>query len=106
MPKPRHDTARYLEEITKPILVRELPDPIDMCLKDKQRLANTLKINTDTAIDFEKFLAKYALRHFAESEVVLVCHKLDCPGETFRRSRVEFKKNQASVHSFNTVTMK
>ncbi len=106
MPKPRHEIARYLEEITKPVLIRELADPVEQAFKDKQRLANKLKIGNETAIEFEKFLAKYAIKQFEANEVVLVCHKLDCPGESFRRSKVEFKRNQASIHSFNTVTMK
>ena len=41
-----------------------------------------------------------------ESEVMLICHKLDCPGETFRRNKIEFKKNETSLWNFNTTIMK
>ncbi len=50
MPKPRHDIARYLEEITKPILIREVSDPIEKCVEAKNRVASKLKFNTDNVI--------------------------------------------------------
>ena len=48
MPKPRHDIARYLEEITKPVLIKEIPDPTEKCAEAKNRIALRLKFNTDT----------------------------------------------------------
>lgn len=106
MPHPRHDIARYLEEITKPVLIKEIKDPIDGCLTYKSRLAKSLKFSTNEAIEFEKFLAGYAHNLFNKYECVLVCHKLDCAGESLRRNKVEFKKNETVMWNFNKVVMR
>jgi hypothetical protein len=58
------------------------------------------------AIEFEKFLANYALDIIKKSQVMLICHKYDCPGETFRRNKIEFKRNDTRVQNFNTIVMK
>lgn len=105
VPHPRHDIARYLEEITKPVLIREVPDVVKKCTESKNRIAQNLKFSTKEAIDFEKFLAGYALNLIEKHEVMLICHKLNCPGETFRRSKVELKKNDTTIWNFNTVIM-
>jgi len=106
MPHPRHDIARYLEEITKPVLIKELPDPIDRCIRNKSSLAKSLKFSTNEAIEFEKFLASYAHDLFSKYECVLVCHKLDCSGESLRRNKIEFKKNETVFWNFNKVVMR
>ena len=106
VPHPRHDIARYLEEITKPVLIKELPDPTELCLQQKSRIAKTLKFSTSNAVDFERFLAKYALDLINKNNVMLICHKHDCSGETFRRSKIEFKKNETIIWNFNTTIMK
>jgi hypothetical protein len=106
MPHPRHDIARYLEEITKPVLIKEIPDPIDGCLSNKSHLASSLKLSTNEAIEFERFLAGYAYDLFNKYECVLVCHKLDCSGELLRRNKIEFKKNETVMWNFNRVVMR
>ena len=30
MPHPRHEIARHLEELTKPVIIKEIPDPISV----------------------------------------------------------------------------
>jgi hypothetical protein len=45
MPHPRHDIARHLEELTKPVIIKELPDPVEMCLDQKYRIAKRLKFS-------------------------------------------------------------
>ena len=37
---------------------------------------------------------------------MLICHKHDCAGEIFRRSKIEFKKNETTLWNFNTTIMK
>lgn len=106
MPHPRHDIARYLEEITKPVIIKELPDPVENCLKLKTNIAKSLKFSTKQAGEFEKFLAKYAFNLLENNEVMLICHKLDVPGETVRRNKVEFKKTETTIWNFNTIVMK
>lgn len=105
MPKPRHDIARYLEELTKPIVTKQLPDPIDTCFKSKINIRKNLKIGIDSAVDFEKFLAKFAFEALEKSEVMLICHKLDISGETVRRNKVELKKTETKMWNFNTIVM-
>lgn len=105
MPKPRHDIARYLEELTKPVIIKQLPDPIETCFKSKLNIIKNLKMGTDSAVDFEKFLAKFAFETLEKSEVMLICHKLDISGETVRRNKVEFKKTETKMWNFNTVVM-
>ncbi|CAF0745175.1 unnamed protein product [Brachionus calyciflorus] len=105
MPKPRHDVARYLEELTKPVIVRELPDPVEMCSKSKAQIANNLRFGPDSAGEFEKFLAKLAFNTLENNEAMLICHKLDVSGETLRRNKVELKKTDTKMWSFNTVVM-
>lgn len=127
MPHPRHDIARYLEEITKPVIVKEIADPIERCLMLKSNIAKNLRFSSKEvkiifhyffskfnllkkikfeAGDFEKFLAKYAFNMIEKNEVMLICHKLDVSGETLRRNKVEFKKTATSIWNFNTVVMK
>lgn len=105
MPKPRHDIARYLEEITKPVLIRELPDPVEQCYEAKKKISKRLKFDTEEAIEFERFLATVAASMFEESKVVLIVHKLDCQGEIFRRNKADFKENNSTLKTFNTVVM-
>lgn len=105
MPKPRHDIARYLEEITKPVIVKELSDPVEKCIETKKIITDRLKFGTENAIEFERFLAGYAANIFNESKAILICHKLDCDGEQFRRNKVDFKKNNTVLKNFNTVVM-
>ena len=47
MPHPRHEIARHLEELTKPVIIKELPDPIEMCLDQKSRIAKRLKFSSN-----------------------------------------------------------
>ncbi|RNA24251.1 charged multivesicular body 1a [Brachionus plicatilis] len=105
MPKPRHDIARYLEEITKPLIVKELPDPIETCIQSKLNIKKKLKFGPDSAGEFEIFLAKFAFETLEKSEVMLICHKLDISGEIVRRNKVEFKKFGTNMWNFNTVVM-
>lgn len=106
MPHPRHDTARYLEEITRPVLVRQVPDPIDTCVAQKAHIAKTLKFSTREAVDFERFLAGHALELIDKHEIMLILHKHDCAGETLRQAKIEFKKNKTTMWNFNTTIMK
>ena len=56
-PHPRHDIARYLEEITKPIIIRELPDPIERCLASNSRIAKNLKFSTkEVSLNLTKYI--------------------------------------------------
>lgn len=105
MPKPRHDVARFLEEITKPVIIRELPDPVEKCAQSKSNLSKILKFGPNSACEFEKFMAKLAFDTIENTEVMLICHKLDVLGETVRRNKVEFKKTDTKMWNFNTTTM-
>jgi hypothetical protein len=106
MPKPRHEIARYLEEITKPVLPKFRENPIENCIYIKKRIAKSLKFTTKSAIDFEVFLSNHALKLINENGVMLICHKLDCSSETFRRNIITFKKNETTHFNFNTIVMK
>jgi hypothetical protein len=46
MPHPRHDISRYLEEITKPVIIKKLPDQLEKCKEFKFRIAKMLKFTT------------------------------------------------------------
>jgi hypothetical protein len=46
IPRPRHELLRYLEEITKPVLIKQLPDPTEKCKKYNDSLDHTYKITT------------------------------------------------------------
>lgn len=126
-PRPRHEVARYLEEITKPIIVRQVPDQVEQCLSYKARNSRILKQTTNDvytnshlfhlalkltvicikkAIEFERFLANHALGLIEKNNVMLICHKLPCSGEVYRRNKVAFKKNDTEIWTFNTITMK
>jgi hypothetical protein len=95
-----------LEEITKPVIIKELPDPIERCLDNKNKIAQKYKFTTNEAGEFEKFLAGYALNLIEKNNVMLVCHKLDILGEIVRRNKIEFKKIGTSLWNFNTIIMK
>ena len=45
-PKPRHDIARFLEEITKPEIIKEIPNPVDKCVELKKSVAKALKFGS------------------------------------------------------------
>ncbi len=47
-PKPRHDIPRFLEEITKPVIVRQLPDQVDLCAKYKKNTDKIFKFTTES----------------------------------------------------------
>jgi hypothetical protein len=47
MPHPRHEIARHLEELTKPVIIKEIPDPIEICLDQKSRIAKRLKFSSN-----------------------------------------------------------
>lgn len=47
-PKPRHDIARFLEEITQPVLIRQIPDRVKTCEGWKSNLEKKFKTTTDT----------------------------------------------------------
>ena len=104
-PKPRHDVARFLEDITKPVIIRELPDPVESCAGSKTLLAKNLKFGPNSAGEFEKFMADLAFETLEKNEVMLICHKLDVLGETVRRNKIELKKTDTKMWSFNTVVM-
>ena len=46
-PRPRHEIPRFLEEITKPVIEREVPDPIEKCIGFKSDNAKRLKLSTN-----------------------------------------------------------
>lgn len=104
-PKPRHDIARYLEELTKPVIIRHIPDPVETCVESKSNLRTKLKFGPESAGEFEKFLAKFAFETLEKNEVMLICHKLDISGEIVRRNKVEFNKTETRIWNFNTVVM-
>lgn len=56
-PRPRHEVARYLEEITKPIIVRQVPDQVEQCLSYKARNARILKQTTNDVYTNFHFLS-------------------------------------------------
>lgn len=47
-PRPRHEILRYLEEITKPVIIKQLPDQTTKCAIHHDRMKNKLKTNTDS----------------------------------------------------------
>jgi hypothetical protein len=47
-PKPRHDIGRYLEELTRPVIVRQIPDAAIQSEKDRQYFEKRFKTTTDT----------------------------------------------------------
>ena len=53
MPKPRHDIARYLEDITKPMLIKEIPNPVDRCVEAKSRIGSRLKFSTNDVFNLD-----------------------------------------------------
>lgn len=50
MPKPRHEVARYIEEITRPVIIRELPDQVEKCVENKSFVAKNLKFSTSEVL--------------------------------------------------------
>ena len=49
-PKPRHEIARFLEEITMPTIVKEIPDKTLACFTYKNYAAKNLKFSTEYVI--------------------------------------------------------
>lgn len=47
-PKPRHDIGRYLEELTRPVIIRQIPDIAEQCEKQRKYHEKNYKTTTDT----------------------------------------------------------
>jgi hypothetical protein len=46
IPRPRHELLRYLEEITKPVINKQFPDPTEKCKEYNDSLDHTFKVTT------------------------------------------------------------
>ncbi|KAL7671989.1 hypothetical protein ACOME3_006887 [Neoechinorhynchus agilis] len=72
VPYPRHDRMRMLEEITKPVIEMEVPDPIEGCLRFK-----TAEMKKSNLISkYDKVMANYIKDMFERNEMILICHEL------------------------------
>ncbi len=135
-PRPRHYIARYLEEITKPVIIRQLPDTIALCSEFKEKQQRRVKSsinyviicfrkinwhiavlnllskqdkkfeNKFKAIDLEKFLAKEVVKYVSSNDVMLIVHRNECTNDQIRLNTIDFRKHSVELKVFNIIIMK